>query len=145
MELNKDDFQALNVIFLALVTGQVLFAGVVYYLLQDPEAVPDYILGPNQDLYLVLAYGLATVFASRFLDQMRVKSIPTLQNIAGDAFAHYRSSVILRLAVLEGGTLLVITMALITHNGQLLFLVLPLLFAFYLAKPSAEEFAARYG
>ncbi len=118
---------------------------VVFYLLREPGTEPQYLLGANPDLYVLLAYGLATVFAARFLDHLRLKSIPLLEKLSGDAFAHYRTSVILRLAVLEGGTLLVITMALITNNIQVLFLIFPLLFAFYLAKPSAEEFAARYG
>lgn len=144
MESNNNDFKALNIIFFALLAGQLLFAIVVVYLNGQQEAETSYLLGPETDPMAVGAYVLAMVFFSRFIDSMWKKQISTVLRVQRPAFAHYRTNVIIRLAILEGASLLTIVFAMVTNNSTLFLCTAFVLAAFWMARPTVEEFTERY-
>lgn len=144
MGSNSADFKTLNIIFFALLAGQLLFAAVVVYLVGGQRADAEYLLGPQTDLMAVTAYVLAMVFVSRFIDSMWQRQIATVLRVRRPAFAHYRTNVIVRLAILEGASLLTIVFALVTRNMTLLIATAFVLAAFWMARPTVEEFNERY-
>jgi hypothetical protein len=144
MVSTKEYFNHLNILCYAMLAGQILFALIARFVLLTPDATPQYIIGPQEDLYGLVAYMLAMVFLSRFMDHSRMKSAATLKKLDGDTFTHYRSTVILRLAILEGAALFIIVLAIVTYNALMLWLTGPMLLAFFLARPTAEEFDRRY-
>lgn len=141
---NAGQFNALKIIFFALLAGMFLFALITTYLISQNESGPSFFLGPDSDLLALGGYVLAMIFFSRFIDGMWKKQIPTVLRVQRPAFDHYRTNVIIRLAILEGAGLLTIVLALVTNNS-LLFLATALVgMAFWLARPSEEEFTERY-
>jgi len=142
-----EEFRKLDIIFYALIMGQLLFAIVVVYLIFSgplvmQQAAP--LLGEQTDLMLVAAYALGMIFMSRFMNSTRSKSISAARKSGLNLFGHYRSTVIIRLALLEGAALFIIVLTLVTANPQLLLLLLPLWYAFYISRPSKEEFREAY-
>lgn len=144
MESNKQDINSIKVLFFALLAGQLLFAAVVIFLLKDTESGPNYMLGPDLDLYAFGAYALAMIFLSRFIDGMWVKQIPTVKRVQRSETGHYRTNVIIRLAILEGAGLFSIVLTMVTINVYLFIVTAVLLAAFWFAQPTEEEFAERY-
>lgn len=141
---NTGQFITLRIIFYALLAGMFLFALVTTYLISQNDSGPSYFLGPESDLFALGGYVLAMIFLSRFIDGMWKKQVPTVLRVQRPAFNHYRTNVIIRLAILEGAGFLTIVLALVTNNS-LLFLATALVgMAFWLARPSVEEFTERY-
>ncbi len=138
------DFRQLQVLFFAMVIGQLLFMAVVIFLLWEGGLAPSYLLGEYEDLMIAGAYVAGMIFMSRFIDSMWKKQIATMQRLQRSSFGHYRSTVILRLAILEGAGLLTIILAMVTRN-PVLFLATALgLMAFWTAQPREQEFTDRY-
>ena len=128
--------QPLQIIFLALLGGQLLFAGVVYYLLQGATPAPDkQFFGYFVPLFLLLCGGLAFWINNRRLEQMQ--QLPD----AATRTEFYRSTVILRLALVEGANLFAIIAALVAENKGLLlnFLIGLLVFLYFRPKKEEEE------
>ncbi len=122
-------------IFLALLGGQLLFAGVVYYLLQGATPAPDYgFFGYFVPAFLLLCAGLAFWINNRRLEQLSQLK----DNTARTEF--YRSTVILRLALIEGANLFAIIASLVAENkGLLLNFVVGLLVFLYFRPRNEEE------
>lgn len=144
MVSSEPDFRSLQVLFYAFLTGLLIFMFVIIFLILEAPGVEQYLLGPGKDLLLTGLYALTTIAISRFIDRMRQRQIPAMQRVAHPDFAHYRSTVILRLALLEGAGLLTILLAFVTRNLQLFTVTALVLMAFWLARPREEEFRERY-
>lgn len=144
MESSKTDFNTLRILFFSLLAGMMFFGLVVTYLLSIDESGPSYLLGPDSDLIAVGAYVLIMIGFSRFIDTMWKRQISTVLRVQRPAFTHYRTNVIIRLAILEGAGLLTIVFVLITNNPLLFVATALVLMALWLAKPTEEEFRERY-
>ncbi|MEM6771320.1 MAG: hypothetical protein AAF597_12125 [Bacteroidota bacterium] len=145
MVSNNRDFRSLQVLFYAMLIGQLLFMLVVIFLVQNGEmGERSHIFGENEDLIIAGVYVMVMIGLSRFIDGMWKKQIPTVQRVNRSAFGHYRNTVILRLAILEGAGLLTIVLALVTSNPTLFLATALGLMAFWLARPAEEEFTERY-
>ena len=144
MVSNNRDFRQLQVLFYAMLIGQLIFMAVITYLLWEDGGEPAYLLGENRDLMAAGAYMAAVIFIARFIDGMWKKQIATMQRLERPGFGHYRSTVILRLAILEGAGLLTVILAFTTRNPILLLATALGLMAFWSARPTEEEFTQRY-
>lgn len=116
----------------------------VIFLLAEEGGEASYIFGENQDIIVAGVYVAGMIFMSRFMDAMWVKQIPTMKRVERPALGHYRTNLILRLAILEGAGLLTIVLAMVTRNAMLFLATALGLMAFWLARPTEEEFRERY-
>lgn len=144
MVSSNRDFRQLQVLFFAMVIGQLLFMAVVIFLLWEDGLEPSYLLSRTQDLMIAGAYVAGMIFVSRFIDGMWKKQIATMKRLQRSSFGHYRSTVILRLAILEGAGLLTIILAMVTRNPMLFLATALGLMAFWTAQPKEAEFTERY-
>ena len=138
------EFRQLQVLFFAMLIGQLIFMAVITYLLWEDGGEPAYLLGESRDVMAAGAYMAAVIFIARFIDGMWKKQIATMQRLERPSFGHYRSTVILRLAILEGAGLLTVILAFTTRNPILLLATALGLMAFWSARPTEEEFQERY-
>jgi hypothetical protein len=137
----RDTLRQLNLLFLALAGGQVLFALLVLYMLRsglyraEPADLPFDLLAP---FILIGTAALAYWLNKRLSENGKVQ--PGLDNKA----LQYRNAAIIRLAVLEGGNLFLILAALLEGRAHfLLFFALGLL-AFFYFRPSRDNFVASF-
>jgi hypothetical protein len=104
-------FRSTFLLYIALLLGQLIFCFVILFLLTQPDRSPN----PEDPAYPFL--GLTIVFicagVAWFLNKLRLDSLPRLQANFGGKIMHYRTSVILRSAVLESGNLFCLVLALL--------------------------------
>lgn len=137
-------FRNTSLIFYALLLGQLLFGAVVYYLL---ATTPGREFGDAVDLlpplspYLVLA---AVALPAHFLNRLRRNQGASLTGPLGSKILHYRTTVLLRSAVLEAGNILILTFILLTFASSYWFAFAIGIGLFLLARPSREEFLSIY-
>ena len=137
-------FRKASFIFYALLFGQLVFGAVVYYLLattagREYEDFTD--LLPNYTPYLVVA---GTAFLALFLDRLRRNQGSGLTSRIGSKVLHYRTSVLLRSAILEAGNILVLTFILLTFERDFWLAFALGIGLFLLARPRREEFLSIY-
>lgn len=135
----SSNFQQLNVIYLALIAGQLSFAGVAYFLAMDSETASE--LGIMS--YLVPAISISTIGASYFIYNMLIQKGQTLED-AVEKLGHYRMSNIVRWALIEGGNLFAIVIFLISGQTYLLAFFALGLGIFLLYRPSKNGFINDY-
>ncbi len=138
----KPVFQQLNVLYYALLVGQVLFAAVVYFLLSND--MTDHAL-PDASLFqwLVPPVIMAGAGAAYLLNRQRQAQLDQLADLPAKT-DHYRSSVIIRSALMEGANLFAVIAALIDVNMTYLFYFAVGLLAFIYFRPSKDEFSSAY-
>jgi hypothetical protein len=133
------DFKRLQLIFYALAGGQILFAAVVYFMINQEQEFAD--ASYFSILVPVVVIGsalLAYVLNGRFLSDAQEQKTEAAQ------FEHYRRRVIVRLAILEGGNLVALVAALTTGKFTFfLFFALGIAFFFYF-RPTLFEMSNDY-
>lgn len=135
-------FRSTFMLYIALFIGQILFCFVVIFLITQPDRLP-----PGESRYPFL--GLLIVFLSAgaawYLNQLRRTQAGQIRANTEGKVLHYRTSVILRSAVMEAGNLFCLVLALLEHNmNQLLFFAIGLAIFFYF-RPQVTEIAEVYG
>jgi hypothetical protein len=133
------DFKKLQLIFYALVGGQLLFAGVVFFMLNQQQEFTDI---PYLSV-IVPAAVLGGAFLGYYLsNQLRVSAAE--QRTEEDQLLHYRRRVILRLALSEFGNIVALMGTLLTGNTTFfLFFALGMAIFFYF-RPTLVEMANDY-
>lgn len=137
-------FRKASFIFFALLLGQLVFGAVVYYLLATTaeRQYEDFSeLLPGYTPYLVIA---GTAFLALFLDRLRRNQGSGLTSRLGSKVLHYRTSVLLRSAILEAGNILVLTFILLTFERDFWLAFALGIGLFLLARPRREEFVSIY-
>lgn len=133
------DFKKLQLIFYSLAGGQILFAAVVYFMINQEQEFAE------ASYFSVLVP--AAVLGSAFLAYMvnaRILATAADQKTVDTQFDHYRRRVIVRLAILEAGNLLALIGALTTGKFTFfLFFALGIAFFFYF-RPTLFEMANDY-
>lgn len=132
------DIKKLQLVFYALVGGQLLFAAVVFFMLQKQEFVEAAYFST---LVPVALLGSAAI--AYYLNRQLGRSAAE-QKTEADQEMHYRRRVILRLALVEGGNLVALMGALIT--GKILFFLFfgMGMAVFFYFRPSSVEMANDY-
>ena len=124
MSTNKQSFKTLNLIYFALIMGQTLFALVVFFI-KGEIAIED--LSPFNMIVPILS--MSTIGLSYFLYNKMKASGQKLEGVHAK-FNHYRTSNIVRFAMLEGGNLFAIVIVLLT--GSTFFYLFFSLFYYFL-------------
>lgn len=138
----KGYFKQLNMLFMALFLGIALMVA-VFYLIRPKEQVADgNVFFDNKLLFGLLV--LTGVGGSFILNQLRINGATTLQGLEAKAL-YYRSSVILRLAFLEGILLLMVIFFFITGATSILLYMALGMAVFYYLRPSVNDFVQHVG
>ncbi len=137
----KEILKQLQLIFLFLAAGQVLFCLVVAYLVMEGSMAPSHTGLPYSYLLPTVLFAASALayFLSNRLSEAG-KQLPTLE----EKVQHYRNTSIMRLAVVEGANLMVVVFTMLEGNLSFLayFAIGLLVFAFF--RPSLDNLVQSY-
>lgn len=135
---SKAYFKGLNTLHLALISGQVIFGLVVYYLLKPnaPGAVSDRAIFWFQ--ILVPAVAAIAVFLGLLIFRNSLLSIRENPDLSSRLNA-YRSSSLLMWAIMEVGTLFAIVAAYITDIQWFLYFAAGVIVIFLFLRPTKNK------
>jgi hypothetical protein len=138
----KEVFRQINFLYYALLAGQILFCAVILFAILDPESRQSG--WPEAPFGLVVPAMLAGVMPLVFfINGRQLSQGGELENLPAK-MAHYRTTVILRSALIEGVNIFVLVSLLLENNSTfLLFFGAGLLLFFYF-RPSVNEFQQHY-
>lgn len=131
-----------QIIFLGLLIGQLLFAGVIYFLMMGNKS--GHLLASNL-LFSLLPVAILFFLggAAWYFNRYQVQRIP--KDMPLDArLKDYQQRVLVRMALVEAGVLTVGVFAMIGANMSLYLLMLVAIGGFTLFRPRVEEFVRDY-
>lgn len=141
--MSHSHYRSTTVLFYALLAGQIFFCLVVVYLVMDYGPRPEADAVAISPLYALLAV-VTTAAGAYYMNQLRTRQAAQLRINLDAKLLHYRTTVILRSAIMEAGNFLALTMALLLMNMQpLLFFALGLLIFLYF-RPREDEVIRTY-
>ena len=128
--------KALNIIYKALMAGQILFASVCIYLIYSKLVLPaaDELDKVLQVVALIITAG--GIFTGMSLFKKKLVQIRETSAGAEEKFNLYRSACIIQWALLEGPSLFCIICFFLTGNYAFLALMVVVLFLFAMTAPS---------
>ena len=139
--------KAMAVMHFSLLTGQLMFAGIAYYL--KYTKVFSSVIKDEQVLLLIVPalIALAVIFTmiSYFSFKKKVESISKNDQPVTEKLAAYRAASIIRWAMLEAPVLLLIIGFLLTGTSGLLLVIAVMLIMFVYTKPTIAKTAAQLG
>ncbi len=134
-------YRQVYILYLALVAGQVLFAGVTAWLsMSGGTAQPSSQIPFHTVVPLVL---IGTVAIAWFGNQRWQEHGANLSDL-GEKIEHYRRTVIRRLAFIEAGNLLAVVAALLTGEMMFLLYFVAGMAAFLFFRPTTSQFSLWY-
>ncbi|MEP0861837.1 MAG: hypothetical protein HRF52_10425 [Ignavibacterium sp.] len=134
-----EQIKTVQIIFFALLTGQLIFLFISVYLVQSGN------IKLNEDLFLILLMiDLMIVFPAIVLGPMLYRS--SLNKAKSglslpEKFNMYRQGVIIKLALVEAPTVFSIVSYLLTGSIVFLIIAIGVLVLFFFHKPTIEKFA----
>ena len=140
MDTITKTMKSLNVIYLALILGQLSFMAVVIYLISD--SVPD---SSNMNLLrtFIPVVSVSTVAISYILYNKRREQGAELDDLVQKT-SHYRTSNIIRWALVEGGNLFIIVSVLLTGSKFFLIFFALGMGVFIVYRPTIKGFVNDY-
>lgn len=135
----KNDFKNLQIIFLALLIGQIAFAIIANFMITDITITDTGAL-----IYLVPAVMIVGIVAGNYIFNSNLKKIIANENSLEDKFGEYRKNAIVRWAMMEMGNLLAIVAALIEGKTLYFALFAVGLIFFAMTRPSIEDFSRQF-
>jgi len=135
-QTSTEYFRALQIIYYALATCQILFALIVYYLNGFKEYYDDGF--SDTFLYIVPAVMATAVVGSNFFIKKRLTACRSLKTLEEKMNA-YRSIVIMGYAFLEVPSMLAIVSYLVTNNWLFLTMAGLMIVIFLSSKPAVEK------
>ena len=139
---SANEFKGNYILYYALMAGQVLIALVISYLMIGAEmkfswemSNPFYLIAP------ILIFSCISI--SSFLFIKRMEEAKTIKGFS-EKLKHYRGSIILRSAMLEGANLICIIFYFLEQNYFFLLLFFVGFCAFLLVRPSEDNFKEIY-
>ncbi len=138
----KNYFQTLNIIFIALFSGQTIYFFVGLFMIQSGNI--DGFGGLNTIfMFITPIVVLSSILASKFIYAKQVtefdKSL-TLEN----KLVSYRTANIIKLALLEGANIFNISIMIITANYFFAALFIIIIVLFFFNRPTKEKFIMDY-
>lgn len=136
-------FRSIQMIYYGLLGGQILFCLVTLFLIYQKSGAMDRL---QFDYYGKIAAFLmiTTINGAVIINRLRKKQAAQLENGLAVKLTHYRTSVILRSAMLEAGNLFALTVAVISLNVLPVAFFLVGLLCFFFLRPSRDEFSKDY-
>lgn len=135
-------FKSLNILFLALLMGQVSFAAISYYL--NLGVKPE--MGVTRNMFIIVALFLMMngFVMGNFLYKYQIKRVRDFAKLSFK-LGGYRSAFILRLALLEGASLFSIVAYLLTADITFLVIAGLIVAYFIYLRPSIDKVALDLG
>lgn len=134
----KAKFKNLQIIFLALLLGQLAFAVIANFMITDTTFVDTGAL-----IYLVPTVIVVGIVAGTYIFKDNLKKVVAKKSTPDEKFKEYRKSSIIRWAMLETGNLLAIIAAIIEGNGLYFIMFGFGLLFFSTTRPNAVDFMKR--
>jgi len=135
-------FTTLNIIFIALSAGQLIFFGVIFFITSQ-ESIQKNLELDSILLYLSPVYSISMVFLSKILYNKNSQSIDKSLDVKSKAMK-YRTASIVNWAMLESANLFSLVSFLITGNFVHLLIFTGVFAGFILNRPSKEKFINDY-
>uniref|UniRef100_A0A832DHC3 Uncharacterized protein n=1 Tax=Ignavibacterium album TaxID=591197 RepID=A0A832DHC3_9BACT len=134
-----EQIRSVQIIFLALLAGQIIFLFISVFLVQSGN------VKPNDELFLILfivdlmiitpAIVVGPMIYRGFIERANSKKLTE------EKFILYRQGVIIKLALVEAPTIFSIVGYLLTGSFIFLILAIGVLILFFFHKPTLEKFA----
>jgi hypothetical protein len=134
-----EQIKSVQIIFLALLAGQIMFLFIAVFLVQSGN------VKPNDNLFLILfivdlmiitpAIVVGPMIYRGFIERANTKKLTQ------EKFILYRQGVIIKLALVEAPTIFSIVGYLLTGSIIFLILAIGVLILFFFHKPTLENFA----
>lgn len=143
--LNIDDSEltpkkyltSLTLIHVMLLIGQVVFTAVVLFI---SEELKLNMFETDNEFYVVVPLlAVAGYYAGEFIFKQNLTAIANNNNSLKDKLKGYQVALIIKLALLEGPTLLALVALLLSGNLYFLLIAASLMLYFYLQKPSKDR------
>ena len=139
--------KALSVLHFSLFIGQIMFAGIAAYLIYSKNFT---LVVAGKELLPVIGGGVvgisvALVIAAFAMFKKKIENIRTSADGTAEKLSRYRATSIIRWAMLEAPTLLVVIAFLLTGQQVLLMVAAVQLMIFYYTKPTAAKVAQDLG
>lgn len=138
----KELFYQINILYYALLAGQILFCIIILFALLDPETRQSG--WPEAPFGLIVPILLASIIPIVFFINNRQLSQATDQKDLPAKAAHYRTLVLLRSALIEGANLFCLVALLLENNSTFLIFFGAGLLLFLYFRPSVNEFLQHY-
>ena len=136
-------FRQIITLYYALLAGQILFCLVAVFALDSPSPMQSG--WPGEPLGMVLPILMAGGMMTAFLINNKRMASAAAEPDLDAKMAHYRTSVIIRSALLEGVNLFCIVGYLLEHNITFLYFFAAGILVFLYFRPSIKEFIQHYG
>lgn len=137
------EFQQLQILHGALMAGATLVSIMLGFLLVRDGALADYSKFTSGFLPIAAAIMFMEIAISFTIWNRRQSNIP-VTNVASEKWLHYRSSCILRWALLEGGILISVILTFLERNPAGFCIPAVGLVFLFLARPSRDYVAEQY-
>lgn len=102
-------------------------------------------LGGSEVIYLPAGLIALSAAAAWFIDRSRARQAQRYYMTEAIGFTRYRTTVLLRLSLVQAANLMALTLALSAQRLEALALLAPGLLVFMFFRPTVEQFKARYG
>jgi hypothetical protein len=120
-QTTREYFRTLRIIFYALIAGQITFGLVIFFYHRMMQADAGLQELRNIFFFIVPVFFIGGYFGGKFIFNLRMKTARSRANLT-EKMDDYRSSLIVRYALLEGSSLFSIVAFLMT--GEIIFLVI---------------------
>jgi hypothetical protein len=131
---------SLSILHLALLMGQIFFAGITYYLHQSGSLQMGMSELASMLKIVVPVLVLGAIIGSHFLFKIKIAQTQTKEKLAAK-LADYRVAFLLQLALMEGGALFSIMSYLLTADLWFLAMAAIVIVVFVLQRPSLQKIA----
>ncbi len=142
----KEHLQQLNILFIALITGQAMIAFILFNFVLPVDG-EDSMVMPSFDPIIIVGVMIFifAVMASFFLYNKRKIEGGKLEGKLMEKLSHYRTSFIMRAALLEGANLVMIMFFFFVNRSMLFMIFFAIGFALFVAiRPSLDRIIQDY-
>lgn len=139
---SSNEFKGIYILYYALMTGQILMTLIISYLIIDAEK--NFTWDMSNPFHLVAPILiLSAISMSSLLFTNKMEEAKNIKGLSGK-LEHYRSSIILRSALLEGANLVCLIFFFLEQNYFFLLLFFLGFCVFLLVRPSEDNFKEKY-
>ncbi|MBS1598265.1 MAG: hypothetical protein JST75_08565 [Bacteroidetes bacterium] len=138
MESKANDLKTIQILYKALLAGQLIFAAIITFLVTTGRAPSQSTSASNVFLIVAVVVALACIPAGYILFRQRIEVVKQ-QNDFSAKLEGYRASLILQLGLSEMPALLAIIMYFMTSNQSFLILLVLLFVNFLNLYPSRNK------
>ncbi|MEZ4985888.1 MAG: hypothetical protein R2795_12780 [Saprospiraceae bacterium] len=110
---NPAGIRNIFLLYIALLLGQILFSFVVIFLITQPDKV---LTDGSPYTFLGLLVVFLSAGAAWFVNNLRVQQAAMIKGALADKLMHYRTSIVMRSAMVEAGNLFCVVLALLTSS-----------------------------